>query len=81
MLQAVAAKNATPTNPKIMQMISNASISFQQKVEKDVPFLFPTKWFKANPNYLNYFPFPKESVSALAEPTTNRSSCKLDRQL
>ena len=74
-------KNATPTNPKIMQMISNASISFQQKVEKDVPFLFPTKWFKANPNYLNYFPFPKESVSALAEPTTNRSSCKLDRQL
>jgi pimeloyl-ACP methyl ester carboxylesterase len=59
-------KNATPTNPKIMQMISNASISFQQKVEKDVPFLFPTKWLKANPDYLNYFPFPKESTSAQA---------------
>ena len=45
-------------------MTSNASMSYQQKVEKDVPFLFPTKWLKANPDYLNYFPFPKESVSA-----------------
>jgi pimeloyl-ACP methyl ester carboxylesterase len=57
-------KNATPTSPKILQLTSNASISYHQKVEKDVPFLFPTKWFKANPDYLNYFPFPKESVSA-----------------
>jgi len=57
-------KNATPTNPKINQMINNTSISYHQKVEKDVLFLFPTKWFKANPNYLNYFPFPKELVSA-----------------
>ena len=47
-------------------MISNASMSYQQKVEKDVPFLFPTKWLKANPDYLNYFPMPKESVSAQA---------------
>jgi pimeloyl-ACP methyl ester carboxylesterase len=57
-------KNATPTNPKINQMISNTSLSYHQKVEKDVPFLFPTKWLKAHPDYLNYFPFPKESVSA-----------------
>jgi pimeloyl-ACP methyl ester carboxylesterase len=26
------------------------------------PLLFP-RWFKANPNYLNYFPIPRESVS------------------
>lgn len=57
-------QNATPTSPKITQMTSNASMSYQQKVEKDVPFLFPTRWLKANPDYLNYFPFPKESVSA-----------------
>ncbi|MGB7954912.1 MAG: alpha/beta hydrolase [Candidatus Nitrosopolaris sp.] len=59
-------KNATPTSPKINQIVSNASMSYQQKAEKDIPFLFPTKWFKANPDYLNYFPSPKESVSAQA---------------
>ncbi len=59
-------KNATPTSPKIIQMTSNASMSFRKKVDKIVPFLFPTKWFRANPDYLNYFPFPKESVSAQA---------------
>ena len=57
-------QNATPTSPKINRMIGNASMSYQQKVEKDVPFLFPNKWLKANPDYLNYFPMPKESVSA-----------------
>ncbi len=57
-------QNATPTSPKITQMISNDSMSYQQKVEKDMPFLFPTKWLKAHPDYLNYFPMPKESVSA-----------------
>jgi pimeloyl-ACP methyl ester carboxylesterase len=25
--------------------------------------MFPTQWFEANPNYLNYFPIPTESVS------------------
>jgi pimeloyl-ACP methyl ester carboxylesterase len=25
--------------------------------------LFPPDWFKTYPNYLNYFPIPKESVS------------------
>ncbi|HEY7572304.1 MAG TPA: hypothetical protein VH796_13135 [Nitrososphaeraceae archaeon] len=29
-----------------------------------MPFLFPTKWLKAHPDYLNYFPMHKESVSA-----------------
>jgi pimeloyl-ACP methyl ester carboxylesterase len=28
---------------------------------KETPF--PADWFKANPDYLNYFPVPKESVS------------------
>jgi pimeloyl-ACP methyl ester carboxylesterase len=57
-------QDATPTSPKIIQTISNTSMSIQQRIEKLLPFLFPTKWFKANPDYLNYFPIPKESVSA-----------------
>ena len=56
-------QDATPTSPKIIQTISNTSMSTQQRIEKLLPFLFPTKWFKANPDYLNYFPIPKESVS------------------
>jgi pimeloyl-ACP methyl ester carboxylesterase len=56
-------QDATPTSPKIIQIITNASLSIQERIEKQIPFLFPTKWFKANPDYLNYFPIPKESVS------------------
>jgi pimeloyl-ACP methyl ester carboxylesterase len=59
-------QGATPTSPKIIQIVTNASMSYQQRTEKQIPFLFPTKWFKANPDYLNYLPFPKESVSAQA---------------
>ena len=63
MHQAVEA-SATPTSPKIVQTVTNASMSYQQRIEKNIPFLFPTKWFRVNPDYLNYVPIPKESVSA-----------------
>jgi pimeloyl-ACP methyl ester carboxylesterase len=59
-------KSAIPTNPKILQVVTNASMSYQQRIEKNIPFLFPAKWFEANPDYLNYLPFPKESVSVKA---------------
>jgi pimeloyl-ACP methyl ester carboxylesterase len=59
-------QSATPTSPKIIQIVTNASMSYQQRIEKQIPFLFPTKWFKAHPDYLNYLPFPKELVSAQA---------------
>jgi pimeloyl-ACP methyl ester carboxylesterase len=59
-------KSAIPTNPKILQVVTNASMSYQQRIEKNIPFLFPAKWFKAHPDYLNYLPFPKESVSVQA---------------
>jgi pimeloyl-ACP methyl ester carboxylesterase len=32
-------------------------------MQKTIPLLFPTSWFKANPNYTNYLPIPKELVS------------------
>jgi pimeloyl-ACP methyl ester carboxylesterase len=57
-------QDATPTSPKIIQIVTNASLSMQERIEKQIPFLFPTKWFKANPDYLNYLPIPKESISA-----------------
>src|SRR5919198_559731 len=60
-------QSAIPTSPKIIQIVTNASMSYQQRAEKQIPFLFPTKWFRANPDYLNYLPFPpKGSVSAQA---------------
>jgi len=53
-----------PTPPEIMQIITNSSMSPQERVLKDIPFLFPpTSWFKAHPDYLNYFPIPKETIS------------------
>jgi pimeloyl-ACP methyl ester carboxylesterase len=35
----------------------------QELGQKLISLLFPTDWFKAHPDYLNYFPIPKESVS------------------
>jgi pimeloyl-ACP methyl ester carboxylesterase len=53
-----------PTPPEIMKIITNSSMSPQERVLKDIPFLFPpTSWFKAHPDYLNYFPIPKETIS------------------
>ncbi len=52
------------TSPRILQIVTNASLSTQERIDKLMPFLFPTKWFKANPDYLNYFPIPKEPISA-----------------
>jgi pimeloyl-ACP methyl ester carboxylesterase len=57
-------QGATPTSPKILDIVTNASLSTQERVDKLIPFLFPTKWFETNPNYLNYFPIPKESISS-----------------
>jgi pimeloyl-ACP methyl ester carboxylesterase len=50
--------------PEIIQIITNTSISPQERTQKIVPFLFPpASWFKAHPDYLNYTPIPKETVS------------------
>ena len=59
-------KSAISTSPKIIQVVTNTSMSYKQRIEKNIPFLFPAKWFKAHPDYLNYLPFPKESVSVQA---------------
>jgi pimeloyl-ACP methyl ester carboxylesterase len=56
--------NDRSTPPKIMQIITNSSMSPQERIQKDIPFLFPpTRWFKAHPDYLNYFPIPKETIT------------------
>lgn len=57
-------KDAKPPNPEVIQTLSNISTLPPQELgQKLVSLLFPTDWFKANPDYLNYFPIPKESVS------------------
>ena len=52
-----------PQSPEVIQTLSNTSMSPQELVQKLISLSFPTDWFKANPDYLNYFPIPKESVS------------------
>ena len=53
-----------PTPPEILQIITNSSMSPQERVQKDIPFLFPpTNWFKAHSDYLNYLPIPKETIT------------------
>jgi pimeloyl-ACP methyl ester carboxylesterase len=57
-------QDAEPPSPEVIQTFTNiSSITPQELGQKLISLLFPTDWFKANPNYLNYFPIPKESVS------------------
>jgi pimeloyl-ACP methyl ester carboxylesterase len=56
-------KDATPSRPEVIQTLSNNSITLQELGQKLISLLFPPDWLKANPNYLNYFPIPKEFVS------------------
>jgi pimeloyl-ACP methyl ester carboxylesterase len=52
-----------PASPEVDQAFSDPSVSPQEQMRKTIPLLFPTSWFKANPNYTNYLPIPKELVS------------------
>jgi pimeloyl-ACP methyl ester carboxylesterase len=57
-------KEATPPSPEVMQAFTESTNSSSLiPVEKMVSLLFPPDWLKANPDYQNYMPIPKESVS------------------
>ena len=71
-------KEAKPPSPEVIQTFSNTSIPPQELEQKLISLLFPTDWFKANPDYLNYFPIPKESVSPENNGKTIRSNSKID---
>jgi pimeloyl-ACP methyl ester carboxylesterase len=59
-------KEAIPPSPQVLEAvdaITNTSSPTQQEIDRITSTLFPPDWFKANPNYQNYIPLPKESVS------------------
>ena len=50
-----------PTPPEVIQIDKNTSMSESEKMQKLAPLFFaPASWFEAHPDYLNYFPVPKE---------------------
>ena len=55
------------TEPEVLQalevMTNTSSSPTQEDIDRITSTYFPPAWFKANPNYQNYVPFPKESVS------------------
>ena len=55
--------DAVPPTPEVIETFSNTSLSPEQLTQESISLMFPTQWFEANPNYLNYFPIPTESVS------------------
>jgi pimeloyl-ACP methyl ester carboxylesterase len=53
--------NDRPTPPEVMQIVTNTSMSQEERMQKLAPLFFaPANWFKAHPDYLNYFRIPKE---------------------
>jgi len=60
-------KEAIPPNPQVIQAVDiitdTASPPTQGEIDRITSTLFPSDWFKANPNYQNYILLPKESVS------------------
>lgn len=61
--------NDRPTPPEVIQIGTNASMSQEERIQRLAPLFFaPASWFKAHPDYLNYFPIhayiqSKEAVS------------------
>jgi pimeloyl-ACP methyl ester carboxylesterase len=60
--------DAVPPNSQVIQalevMTNTSSASpTQDEIMRITSTLFPQGWFKANPNYQEYIPIPKESVS------------------
>lgn len=60
--------DAIPPNSEVIQtleaMSNNTSSSpTQEEIKRITSTLFPQNWFNATPNYSEYIPFPKESVS------------------
>jgi pimeloyl-ACP methyl ester carboxylesterase len=56
-------KEAIPPSTQVLQVvnsITNTSLSAQQKIDRITSTLFPSEWFKANPNYQSYIPNPKK---------------------
>jgi pimeloyl-ACP methyl ester carboxylesterase len=58
---------AVPPGPQVLQaleiMTNTSSLPSQEDIDRITSTLFPPEWFEANPNYQNYIPLPKESVS------------------
>ena len=53
--------NDRPTPSEVMQIVTNTSMSQEERMQKLAPLFFaPASWFKAHPDYLNYFRIPKE---------------------
>jgi pimeloyl-ACP methyl ester carboxylesterase len=53
--------NDRPTPPEIIAIDKNASMFHSEKMQKLAPLFFaPASWFEAHPDYLEYFPVPKE---------------------
>lgn len=53
--------NDRPTPPEIIQIDKNTTMSQSEKMQKLAALFFaPASWFESHPNYLNYFPVPKE---------------------
>ena len=74
--------NDRPTPAEIMRIVTNSSISPQERDQKVIPFLFPpASWFKAHPDYLNYLPMPREAVSQQILLQQLKADHYLDRHL
>jgi|GEM_PF-1996602 hypothetical protein len=65
MLQA-GGTDAAPLSPEALQavnVLTNKSTPVQEGIDKITSTMFPAEWFKAIPDYQNYIPLSKKSVS------------------
>lgn len=60
-------RGAVPPSPQALQaleFLAKKSSPTQNDSDRFAATMFPSDWFRENPNYENYIPFPKESVTA-----------------
>ena len=54
---------AVPSGPKLMETLNNISGTPEEQGRQILSLFFPQSWLQKNPDYINYFPLLKGTVS------------------
>ena len=54
---------AIPSSPKLMETLNNISGTPEEQGRQILSLFFPQSWLQKNPEYINYFPLLKGTVS------------------
>ena len=61
--QVLVETKLIPSSPEIMETLSNVSGTPEEQARQILSYFFPQSWLQKNPDYINYFPLLKGTMS------------------